>query len=149
MKISTLKKLNNIAISLEKSGMHREADAVSETVIRISALFTPTQPISDHDMVYPYDKATEKEYEEQDKKRMEFQRYRTPEYHGLHDDADDHGSTEEKLHGPSPVTGPAVITPDFSSSVMQGGNWGKLLDDDRDKNEAAGEAYKNLMPNNY
>jgi hypothetical protein len=151
MNAQKLVKLAKIGSILEQKGMARESDLINDTLVRLSANWQSIYvDLPMLERKWPFSLVDE-DFEDADEQRQNFPRYREKEDVDLSgDDDEEFNSLEVSLHPSESDAGAGVkfIWTDFASSLMQGSNWGKKIQT-HDQNNAAGERYKNFLPNLY
>lgn len=152
MNANNLLRLAKISSYLEKEGFTKEADVISDSVVRLAFIFSPFVNPSFIERVWPFG-LVEPTFDETDEERQKFPRYK--EFDSLIVDGGDwddetEQSLESSLHPEesNPEAGIVFVFPDPASSTEQGTGWGKSMEE-HDKNNAAGERYKNLTPKFY
>jgi hypothetical protein len=151
MNAQSLHKLAKLNLTLEKNGFCEESDKVSSVIIKLAANWqSPWVDLPMLERKWPYN-LVDKDFEDADEQRQKFPRY--DEKEDIEPaDVDDVEilSLEAHLHPneSNAKGGIKFIWPDFASSLMQGTDWGKSLEE-HDKNNASGMRYKNLVPTFY
>ena len=149
MNTGKLLRLAKISSVLEKKGMVVEADVVISTVVKLANWQSPYMNLPVLDRVFPWTMLGP-DLDVSDENRQNFQRYKDPDDLAVNTDPDEEANMENSLHPEeaNPAAGIKNVWYDGASSTQQGQGWGKSMAE-HDKNSAAGEKYKNLLPNFY
>jgi hypothetical protein len=147
--MNDLTELIALARDLDLRGFFKEADSIShnltERLAYNSGPWNFNIPLENR--VVPWDQGFESEMENADESRQDDPRY-NPQYYDMTDGSDnaDQDGSIFSLNGSNDVPGPAFIEHDPQSAGSYHGDMSSFEYSNREKNDTASDAYKNLLP---